>query len=297
MIKTILKGGIRLVLKNKKFILLLWGTNLILSLVLTIPIYSMLFENLQHSMLSDRLALNFNYFWFLQFKYLYNSVFEKLPFLLYSVVGVNLLVQTFYVGGMLAVFNNPKKNHISDFFYSGVKYWFRFMKVTLVTLLLVIIIFEVDDILADWITWILEDINSIFLDLIIRSIRYIVLLLLIAMVTITTDYVDVYLALHDETKVRRGFVETFKFIRGRFILIFSTFIIVAIIGALGAVIYNVIVIYVPLSPFYFLILTFILQQILIIFRLSITMLFHATEVFLFKDQDAEVISKLKNKLR
>lgn len=294
MIKTILKGGIRLVLKNKKFIILLWGTNIILSLVLTIPIYSMLFDNLQHSMLSDRLALNFNYFWFLQFRYLYDSAFDKLPFLFYSVVGVNVLVQTFYVGGMLAVFNNPKKNHVSDFFYGGVKYWYRFMKVTLVTLLLFIILFEVDDILTDWIAWMLEDINSIFLDLIIRSIRYIILLLLIGIVTIITDYVDVYLALHDQTKVRKGFAQTLKFIRGRFILIFMIFMSVAILGALGAVIYNVIVIYVPRSPFYFLILTFILQQMLIIFRLSITMLFHATEVFLFKDQDAEIISKLKN---
>ena len=68
---------------------------------------------------------------------------------------------------------------------------------------------------------------------------------------------------------------------------------VSVIGALGAVIYNLMIIYVPRAPYYFLILTFILQQLLIIFRLSITMFFYATEVFLFKDQDAEVISKLK----
>ncbi len=294
MIKSILKGGIRLVLKNKKFIVLLWGTNIVLALVLTIPIYSMLFDNLQHSLLSDRLALNFNYFWYLQFRYLYDNAFDKLPLLFYSMVGVNVLLQTFFIGGMLSVFNNPKKNHISDFFYSGVKYWYRFMKVTLITLLLFIILFEVDDFLANWLAWVLEDINSVTLDLTIRSIRYLILLLLIGIVTIITDYVDVYLALHDQTKVRKGFAETLKFIRGRFVLIFVVFMSVAILGALGAVFYNVIVIYVPRSPFYFLILTFILQQFLITFRLSITMLFHATEVFLFKDQDAEVISNLKD---
>ena len=135
---------------------------------------------------------------------------------------------------------------------------------------------------------------SIFLYLIVRSIRYIFLLLLIAALTIITDYVEVYLALRDQTKVRTGFAETFKFIRGRSVLIFSVFMIVAVIGALGAIFYNVIVIYVPASPFYFLILTFILQQLLIIFRLSITMLFKATEVFLFKDLDAEVITNLED---
>ena len=68
-------------------------------------------------------------------------------------------------------------------------------------------------------------------------------------------------------------------------------LIVAITGALGAVVYNVVAILIPRSPFYFLILTFILQQMLIIFRLAITMLLYATEAYLFKDQEAEVIQK------
>lgn len=294
MIREILKGGIRLVGMNKKFIILLWGTNITLSLVLTIPIFSILLDNLQHSLLSDQLALNFNYLWYLQFRHLYQSLFDKLPLLFYSIVGVNLFIQTFYIGGLLSVFNNPNKNHISDFFYGGVKYWYRFMKVAIISLLLFIVIIKIDDVFAGWNAWFLEDLNNIFLDLTVRSIRYIFLLLLIAALTIITDYVEVYLALRDQTKVRKGFAETFKFIRGRAVLIFSVFMIVSVIGALGAIFYNVIVIYVPVSPFYFLILIFILQQLLIIFRLSIKMLFHATEVFLFKDQDAEVITNLED---
>ncbi len=290
MIREILKGGISLVRKNKKFIILLWGTNITLSLVLTIPIFSVLLDNLQHSLLSDKLAVNFNYMWYLQFRHLYQSLFDKLPILFYSVVGVNLFIQTFYTGGLLSVFNNPNKNHISDFFYGGVKYWYRFMKVAIISLLLFIAIFEIDNIFADWNAWFLEDLNSISLDLTVRSIRYIFLLLLIAALTIITDYVEVYLVLRDQTKVRKGFVEAFKFIRRKVFLIFSVFMIVSVIGALGAIFYNVIVIYVPASPFYFLILTFILQQLLIIFRLTITMLFKATEVYLYKDQDAEIIT-------
>ncbi|MEN8191863.1 MAG: hypothetical protein ABFS12_03545 [Bacteroidota bacterium] len=276
--------------KNTKFILLLWGTNIALSLVLTIPIYSMLLDNLQHSILSNKLALNFNYFWYMQFRYLYEDLFDKLPFLFYSIVGVNVLIQTFYAGGLISIFNNPNKNHISDFFYGGVKYWYRFMKVTLVTLALFLIIFNINDLFALWIGNISENINSVWLDLGIRSIRYVILSILIIAVSIVSDYVDVYLALNDQTKVRKGFRATLKFLRGRITLIFITFMVVAVIGGLGVLIYNLIVIYVPRSPFYFLILTFFLQQMLIIFRLSITMLFHATEVYLYKDQAAEIIT-------
>lgn len=292
MIKTILKGGIRLVSKNKKYLLLLWGSNGVLALVIAIPIFSMLFDNLEHSLLSDELALNFNYMWYMQFRYLYENIFDKLPLLFYSVVGVNALIQTFYTGGLITVFNNPKKNHVSDFFYGGVKYWYRFMKVTLVTLALFTIIFLVNDLTGNWLTYLSQITNSVLLDLFTRSARYLILLILIGVITLITDYVNVNIALNDQKKVRKGFIETLKFIRKRFTLIITVFLIVSIMGGVGAVIYNVIVIFVPRSPFYFLILTFILQQLLIIFRLSITMLFSATEVFLYKDQNAEVITEI-----
>jgi hypothetical protein len=281
----------KLVSRNKKYLLLLWGTNGVLALVLTIPIFSMLFDNLQHSSISDDLALNFNYVWYLQFRYLYENLFDKLPLLFYSIVGMNALIQTFYSGGLITVFNNPKKNHVSDFFYGGVKYWYRFMKVTLVTLVLFTIIFLINDLIGNWLTYLSQITNSVLLDLSTRSARYLILLILIGIITLITDYVCVNIALEDQKKVRNGFKDIFKFIRHRNTLIFMVFLSVSIIGALGAIVYNVIVIYVPRSPFYFLILTFILQQLLIIFRLSITMLFYSTEVFLYKDQNAEVVSE------
>lgn len=290
MIRSIIKGGIKLVALNKKFLLLLWGTNGVLALVLTIPIFSMLFDNLQHSLLSDKLAMNFNYMWYLQFRYLYENLFDKLPLLFYSVVGMNALIQTFYSGGLITVLNNPKKNHVSDFFYGGVKYWYRFMKVTLVALVLFAIIFIVNDLIGNWLSYISQIYNSVLLDLLTRSARYLILLILIGVISVISDYVNVTIALKDLTKVRIGFRETFKFIRLNYTLIFLVFLIVSVIGAVGAVVYNFIVIFVPRSPFYFLILTFILQQLLIIFRLSITMLFHSTAVFLFKDQSADIIS-------
>ena len=66
--------------------------------------------------------------------------------------------------------------------------------------------------------------------------------------------------------------------------------IVGSIGAIGAVIYNIVSGTIPKAPFYFLILSFILQQTLIIFRLLIRMLFFASEVNVYKDLSAEEIS-------
>ncbi len=291
MIKEILREGWRLVTKNWLYVFLLWGTNIVFSLVLTIPILAILQDNLSHSLWSSKLALELDYFWLLQFQHSNKNILDKLPILLFSIIGLNILIQKLYQGGLLAVFNNPKKNHVSDFFYSGVKYWYRFIKVSVVAISLFALVFIVDSQLDAFIEYLTKDANSVLLDLIIRSIRYLILLFLIGVISILSEYTQVFLALRDSQKIRTAIGFAISFIRRKFFLVFTTFLIVSIIGALGAVIYNVVAILIPRSPFYFLILTFILQQMLIIFRLAITMLLYATEVYLFKDQEAEVIQK------
>lgn len=289
MIREVLRGGWRLVTKNWFYVLLLWGTNIVLSLVITIPIFAMLKENLAHSLWSSNLALELDYFWLNQFQFSNTNLFDKLPILFFSIVGINILIQKVYQGGLIAVFNNPKKNHISDFFYSGVKFWYRFVKVSFIAIILYIIIFMFDSKLDSWIAYLTEYSNSVFIDIIFRSLRYLMLLFLIGIISILTEYTQIYLALNDSQKITTALREIILFIKTRFVVVFSTFLIVSIIGAIGAIVYNVVAIFIPRSPFYYLILTFILQQMLIIFRLSITMLLYATEVYLYKDQDAEII--------
>jgi hypothetical protein len=289
MIREILSGGWRLVTKNWFYVFLLWGTNIVLSLVITIPIFAMLKENLAHSLWSSNLALELDYFWLNQFQYSNANLFDKLPILFFSIVGINVLIQKVFQGGLIAVFNNPKKNHISDFFYSGVKFWYRFVKVSFIAVILYAIIFMFDSKLDSWIANLTHYSNSVFIDIIFRSLRYLILLFLIGIISILTEYTQIYLALNDSQKITTALREIIIFIKTRFVVVFSTFLIVSIIGAIGAIVYNVVAIFIPRSPFYYLILTFILQQMLIIFRLSITMLLYATEVYLYKDQDAEII--------
>jgi len=289
MIREILKEGLHLVRKNWYYVFLLWGTNIVLSLVLTIPILAMLQDNLSHSLWSSKLALEVDYFWLMQFLNINENMFTKLPILFFSIVGINLLIQKLYQGGLIAVLSNPKKNHISDFFYSGVKFWYRFVKVTLIAIVLLAIFLFIDSKLDSGIEYLNNIFNSVVLDLILRSIRYVILLFLIGVISIISEYTQIFLALKDSQKIRIAFKNIFQLMRKRFWVVLSTYLIVSIIGALGAIVYNVVAIYIPRSPFYFLILNFILQQMLIIFRLSITMFLYATEVYLFKDYDAEVI--------
>lgn len=288
-IKSILIESFRQVFYNFKFVILIWGLNFVTALVLSMPIYYLLSTQLNHSLLGEKVALEFDHIWFIQFLNKYDVNLGELPYMFYLLVGVYLLIQTFYSGGLIAVFNTPKKNHTVDFFFGGVKYWLRFTRVLLVSLIFFIAALIVNDLLGDFITWGFQHSENVMADFVLRSIRYLLLLFFILVITIISDYSKVSLAVDDDRKVLRKIMSTMFFLKNNASKIFILFLIVGSFGAIGAIIYNIVSGTIPKAPFYFLILSFILQQMLIIFRLLIRMLFFATEVNIYKDLSAEEI--------
>lgn len=288
-IKNTILFGTRSVFHNFKIVFLLWFFNAISALVLTVPILNILMENLGTSLVSDQLAREFDYMWFVQFRNIYQSNFDQLPLSIYTVVGIYTLIQTFFLGGLLAIFHIPEKNHIVDFFYGGVKYFFRFVKITLASLLIYIAAFLINDYMGELIHFLFKDSENVRLEFVLFGLRYVLLIFFIGVVSIISDYSKVALAVNDRTKIFKEMYTAVLFIKNNFSRVFITFLIVATIGALGAAFYNIIGKAIPRTPYYLLLISFILQQMLIIFRLLVRMLFCVTEVSLFKDLSAEII--------
>ena len=287
--KNILLHGIRTVFHNKKFMILFWAFNTASALVLTAPIFSVLLDDLGRSMMSDRLAHGFDFLWYIQFRNIYEVQFSQVPLNIYFVVGVYVLIQTFFLGGLVSVFNSPGKNHTVDFFYGGVKYFSRFVKILLFSLLFFAIAFIVNDYLGSLITLLFKNSENVFFDFVFKALRYIFLVFFIGIVTLVSDYAKVSLAVKDKTDMLKEMYSTIIFLKKNFNKVFSIFLIVAVIGAAGVIVYNIIGKFIPRTPFYFLFLSFILQQMLIIFRLFVRMLFCSTEVNLFQDLNADIV--------
>ncbi|MCX6168287.1 MAG: hypothetical protein NTX65_03030 [Ignavibacteriales bacterium] len=288
-IKQILLHGIRSVFHNDKFVIIMWAFNAMAALVLAVPIYNILIDNLGTSLTSDRLALSFDYMWYIQFRNLYNIQLNHLPLSIYFVVGIYALIQTFFLGGLISIFQNPDKNHTVDFFYGGVKYFLRFTKVLLISLLFFAAAFKINDYSGDLISIMFKNSENVYADFILKALRYLLLVFFIGIVTMVSDYSKISLAVKDKNEIFKECLNAIRFISNNFSKVFITFLIVAIIGALGSIIYNVIGRFIPRTPFYFLFVSFILQQMLIIFRLLVRMLFYSTEVNLFNDLSADVV--------
>jgi hypothetical protein len=289
-IKEILLHGTRSVFHNIKFVFLMWAMNTISALVLTVPIFNILSDNLGNSLISERISQNFDMMWYIQFRNIYSVQFAQLPLTIYFVAGIYALIQTFFLGGLIATFNSPEKNHMVDFFYGGVKYFIRFLKVVLISIILFGIAFQLNDLAGYLLTAIFRNSENVTADFILKFLRYILLVFFIGVVMMLSDYSKISLAVRDKLKIWKEIINAALFIKNNFNKVFITFLIVAIIGALGAIVYNIIGRFIPRTPYYFLFLSFILQQMLIIFRLLVRMLFYSTQVTLFNDLSAPVVN-------
>ncbi|MCX7797512.1 MAG: hypothetical protein N2249_02675 [Melioribacter sp.] len=293
-IRETLTYSIRNVIINIKFIILFWFTNSIFALLLSIPIYNLLLNDLKNSLLSDKLNLGFDYFWYIQFRNLYKTSLDQVPWAIFVVVGVYTIIQTFYLGGLIAVFNQIKKNHYIDFFYGSVRYFYRFFKVLLVSLFFYFLVFKVNDLLENFIANLFSDTEYKMAEFILMFLRYGLLIFFIGLISIISDYTKISLALKDKNNVIKEIIYSINFIKNNFSIVFLVFMFIALLGALGSIIYNLIIIEIPRTPYYFLILSFIFQQMLVIFRLLIRMLFCSSEVILYKDLAAEIVTQLDN---
>ncbi len=288
-IKDIFTNSIRLVYYNSKFVLLLWVANLISAFIVSMPIYYTINDNLGNSAIGQFVSDEFSVFWLNQFIFNYKTGIDIIPFLLISTLIAYMLVQSFFVGGLISVFNLPKKNHSVDFFYGGVKYWFRFTKIMILSLLFFALAFLLNDLLGELITYIFLNTENELLDLVLRSLRYIILIFLIGIVTIISDYTRVALVVKDTNKIYKEIYNTLIFLKNNFNLTFFVFFIVAVIGGIGSIFYNLISFMLPRTPVAIILLSFFIQQLLIIFRLLVRMLFFATEVYIFKDVNSDII--------
>jgi len=289
-IKEILVNGSRLVFAHRKFVLLFWITNIVFAFALSLPLFSVLQHGLANSLINSNLSLGFDYLWYVQFRHIYRNSLDAIPILLYAFAGVYVLVQLFYLGGLLAVYTNSKKNHVVDFFYGSVKYFIRFLKIAVFVGALYFAAISINVLIDYGIKEIFLEKENAAVEFAVQIFRYLFFLLLISLINIISDYTKVAITVVDSTKLFRSLYKSFQFIKKNFVKVMTVYFIMLVFVAIGATIYNVVDSFLPKKPVYFLLLTFLIQQLLIIFRVLIRMYFYSTELLIFTDGEAQTVS-------
>ncbi len=283
---VILTNSVKILFRNIKFIWLFWIVNIIFGIVLTIPFYYLSAVTLSNSISSFYIASHYDFDWFFQIAALYRTNFEQYEYFIIPAGFVYLLVQLFLIGGIVTVYNHDTKAHHLDFFYGSVRYFIRFFKVFLISFTLIMIIIQVFILLNKSLTYIFIESENKDFEYFLKFLCLLFGFLLIIIVNIISDYTKVSLAILNKNEVLKQYWWTIKFIYYNFGKIFTTFMIVGILGVVLAVIYNIVDVYIPKQDYY-LILIFIIQQIIILGRILIKLFFYSTQVQLYKDLTAE----------
>jgi hypothetical protein len=278
-----------LVFPQFKFVVLLWLTNFAFAVALSLPIFTLLQDNLGHSVLNSRIYFNFDFIWFQQFIKIYEKSLSAVPITIFSVAGIYIFIQLFYLGGILSVFLNTKKNHMVDFFFGGVKYFFRYLKIAVITFLLYFVALNIDALLDIFIRSAFKNNSNQAIEFLLQFLRYLLFLLWLSIFSLLSDYAKVITAIQDNTKITRAFNLALIFIKNNFSKVLVLYIVLFIVLSLGGIVYNLIESYIPRTPFYFIIISFILQQLLIIYRTVVRMIVYSSEILLYNELASEVI--------
>ncbi|MBI2416617.1 MAG: hypothetical protein HYV28_01690 [Ignavibacteriales bacterium] len=288
-IKQTLLYSARFTYQNKMLVFLYWATNLGFALVLTFPLFTLLKEELQYSAINSHFAAEFDFLWYIQFLTHHDTMVNVIPGLVISIALLYNLIQLFYTGGFLAIAAHPQKNHIVDFFFGGVRYFYRFVAVYLVTILLYFVIISINSLLVGIGNRLFADSQSTLPEFFFHFARYTLFLFWIVVVNVVADYSKVAIASKDESNLIRAAVKAFLFVKDNFALTISIFLILASFVSAAALAYNFVDGFIPKDSWYLIIATFFIQQMLIIFRLIIRMQFYASEYYIYNDLTAEPV--------
>ena len=266
-----------------KLVVYLWLINFIFSILMITPIYFLLQKDFSRSLMGDRIAQGFDLLWFGDIVYKYKDFYPAfLGWILIPSIFF-LLLFIFLNGGILGrVAAQEGKVNLEKFLADCGKYFFRFFRVFLISLVAYFVLFSlilraVSALFKIW----TKNASTEWVLIFSSNLKFLVMILLFSIVRMFFDYVRVRLVAEGSKKKIRATVLTFHFIGKRFLKVWSLYLLVALITIILGIVCLAIWQYLPQIGILIVIL-FILQQVYIISRMWTRVLFFSTEYHFFK---------------
>ncbi len=286
-----IRAGLRKVNNNLHFIGLLWILNIAFAMILSMTLYRLLNADLSGSLIGDSLLQAFDYRWYQEFFFKYQTTLEMFTNTLIIVGSIYILIQTFLLGGLLSVlYSSERKTLFIDFFYGGVRYFYRFFKILLLAMLFYVGLFFVNR----WGTAATENLlgasESEALRISVIAVRYILLALIFFFLNIIFDYTKISVVVREEGKILKEWWRAVKFTVSHAGTTVGLFVLLFILGVgIFGLYYLLENIFQPVSSYGMIFLVFVLHQIYIGARIWLRMMFYASQLALWKEIHAEVI--------
>lgn len=277
-----MKTGASQSFRNKKMVFLFFFCNFGFSLVLVLPVRSLIGKALGHRLASQELAGPFSFLAFADFMHKYGSgvsaILNSFLFLAFAYVILN----SFLLGGVIGIFSQAEQNFtLRNFISKSGEFWGRFFRLLLISALFYGLIWMVNMGLASLMHAVIGETGRQSTSFILWIVRYIFILLILLTVAMIFDYARIETVLKDKHKMFRTTFGSMYFAFKNFPKTFGLYFILFLIGLLFIWTYNLVADLFSSPASLIILLLFIWQQFYMLSKFWLKLTFYSSQVNLY----------------
>ena len=308
---ALLRRGLQLLGRHKKAIGFFYLLNLSLAGIL-LPLFLREFDrSLGQGLVGERLMGKLDYHWLSLFRERFSELgsafgsttlglgpfahnLETLldgkmgsgPAAVVALGGLYLLIHSFLLGSALGSFSrDPQGTSFREFFRNGGFFWGRFFRASLLAVVLfALVAFFIAQPSTRWVERLTQDAFTEVSVLAARLIRYLLLLILFLFLNMLMDYTKLKIALEDRTSVILAFLSATRFCLRNFFFSYGLYLLIVVLSLLWVLLYSVVEYVLPQESGPLITIALLWQQLYLVGRLSIKLLFYSTQAQVLADR-------------
>jgi len=263
-------------------LLLIFLFNLIVALLLTIPFRNILGESVGYSLAGKEIASEWNMKYLIDFFITkQTSLAASYPLALIFGVGIiYLLLNTFFAGGAIGLFHHEQRFTLESFFREGGRWFWRFLRLLLISLVFVGVIFLINSLLKGIANAALRESANEPLIFWMKILRYAIMGFLLLFINMVFDYAKIATVVSDGRRMLRTAFRGFGFVFSHLGRTLGLYYLLILLGAILLSLYLSVSYWVLSASV--VILVFLWQQLYSVARVWVRLLFFSSQMALYK---------------
>jgi hypothetical protein len=285
-IRKLFIRSLGLALRKRGLAVRLWAVNFLFSLLVVAPFAFIIHDQLAHSLAAGPVLARLDVTWLTDLSTRYWNAAPAFLGLLLLAVLLYMLLTVWLNGGVIGCLDRPAaRTTLADFFHDCGRYFWRFFRLFLLSIPVYLAV------LGIFYSLILALLNMVnrrapgeWPALIVRNLRLLALVLLLAALTMFFDYVKIGLVTGAREKVLKEAWLTLQFIGQRFFKAWGLYLLAGLVFIALTGFYLEIARLLPKDRPLLVLLMFLWQQAYILCRQWSKLLFYATEIEFVRQQ-------------
>lgn len=303
--------GWDLLRSHKKAVVFFYLTNLLISSVLIFPFMEVFERSLGPGLYRQKMLEALDYDWLTLFQenaagfaatfspavlglspfarhleWVLDSGLSELPWTILALGAVYIVIHAFFAAAAIGSFAmDPAGTNIREFFRNGGQFFGRMFRNSLLALMVYWLLQQAIAgpfrMLVEYATRDAFSERSLFYW---NVSRYIVLLFLFMFVNMVFDYSRIRTAVEDRTSVLLAFLSALAFSLKNFFSAYGLYLSITVLGVLWVLLYGGVEYLLPQASWVTILLAFVCQQIYIIGRLIVKVLFYSAQLHFLNDR-------------